>query len=185
MKILGTFKSLVSLCLVGVFLSGCAVQQDQFGYAVMTGNLSTAKATLAPNYARMQIQESNGQYSVPIQYAIIQKDRQMADFLLENGAHTSLKGRSLAYYCGRNGYSSMGYYFAKKGYGSSSEVSKGLSDLAAAKRREAEAARRGTMIALGVLAFMMSNSGGGGGHDDHDYTNRVIGRMQADGAAGW
>ena len=149
----------VACVLLVAMLPSCASRQDQFGHAVMTGNARAAEQFVAPRFARMTITESNGQHSVPIQYAIVQQNKEMASFLLKNDCHTSIGGRNLTYYCARNGYPNMARYFALQGEGS-------LSDIELARRdriRSEKASMEGGLIALGLLAALMSRGGGGGG----------------------
>lgn len=140
-------------------LPSCASPQDQFGYAVMKGNTEGARQFIAPRYARMQITESNGQQSVPIQYAIVQNNKEMASFLLQNDCHKSIGGDNLAYYSARSGYSDMARFFASKGEGSYSDIERAKRDQA----RSNSNAAVGGLIALVVLASLLGGSSGGGG----------------------
>lgn len=145
--------------LVIAMVPSCVSPQDQFGHAVMTGNVAAARQHVAPRYARMKITESNGQQSVPIQYAIVQNNKEMASFLLQNDCHKDIGGQNLTYYCARNGYSQMARYFASVGEGSFSDIDRAQRD----RVRSNQQAAMGGLIALTVLAAMMSGSGGSGG----------------------
>lgn len=145
-------------CLVLVaMLPSCASPQDQFGHAVMTGNTNSAKQFVAPRYARMTITESNGQQSVPIQYAIVQQNKEMASFLLANDCHKKIGGNNLTYYSASNGYPEMAKFFASRGEGSYGDIER-----ARQKRDQgSQMSNSGGLIALGLLAVLA----GGGGSD--------------------
>lgn len=138
-----------------LLIPSCAIQQDQFGHAVRTNNIALAKKTVSPRFARMQIQETNEKWSVPIQYAIVNRDREMASFLLNNDCHTSLDGQNLCYYSAANGYEDMALFFAEKNQGSHSDIAKAKSDSRRKSQRNAQTA----MIGLGFLAVLMNGPG--------------------------
>ena len=139
-------------------LPGCASPQDQFGYAVMKGDTNAAQQFIAPRYARMTITESNGQKSVPIQYAIVQRNKEMASFLLANDCHKTIGGNNLVYSVIALAmdtliWPSFSHHEAKVHTGTSKVHAK-------IEFKAGENADAGGLILLGVLAAMI---GGGGG----------------------
>lgn len=159
LSIIRQHLSFIAIFVMIAMLPSCASPQDQFGYAVMKGNTQSAQQFVAPRYARMTITESNGQKSVPIQYAIVQQNREMASFLLANDCHKSIGGNNLTYYSARNGYPEMAKYFASQGEGSFGDIERARQD----RIRSNKNAEAGGLIMLGVLAALMMGSGGGGG----------------------
>ena len=156
-------KLAILAVLIASLCSSClSSRQDQFGYAAMTGNVSSARQFHQPGYARMRIYESNGQKSVPIQYAIVQRNREMATFLVENGCHTSINGQNLAYYCAANGYDGMARHFAGLGAGSYADINRAKQNKARAQR----SSNSGALIALGVLAMLINSSAGSASSSD-------------------
>jgi len=157
--IIRRYLSSIACFVIVAMLPSCASPQDQFGHAVMTGNTDAAQQFVAPRYARMTITESNGQQSVPIQYAIVQQNREMASFLLANDCHKSIGGNNLTYYSARNGYTDMAKYFASQGEGSYGDIERARQDRIQSNKN----AEAGGLIMLGVLAALMMGSGSGGG----------------------
>lgn len=142
------------------FLSSCAVKKDQFAHAVLKGNVQAAANYHEPGFAnkRFYPSEAPGKYSLPIQYAILQKNKPMAKFLLDNGSTNKLNGQNLTYYCAYNGKNEMARYFASIGAGSSSDITKAKRDLADARERRRQANARTGLIAMKFLSAIM---GGG------------------------
>ena len=101
------------------FVPSCAVKSHQFAHAVYKGNTDSARSFHEPGFARMKfsVTEAPGKYSLPIQYAILQKNKPMSKFLVDNESPTTLQGKNLAYYCSYNGKNEMADYFASIGQG--------------------------------------------------------------------
>jgi len=160
MKILKS--KLLALLVLVCFSSSCAVRSDQFAHAVHTGNVQGAQSFYEPGFANMKysLTAAPGKYSLPIQYAILHKDKPMAKFLLDNGSPRILQGRNLAYYCSYNGKGEMARYFASLGEGSYSDISKAQRDLAENRRQNRIAARRTALVGLLFLGAIMSGMGG-------------------------
>ncbi len=157
------FRPLMALLLIACLATNCVgSRQDQFGYAAMTGNVAMARQNIAPGYVNMKITESNGQKSVPIQYSIIQRNKPMASFLVQNGCQRTINSQNLVYYSAANGYDDMANYFVDLGIASRSEISRAHRDRAAAQRRS----EQGALIALGLLAALIGSGGGSSSHSD-------------------
>lgn len=128
----------------------------------MTGNVAEARQYIAPRFARMEITEMNGKHSVPIQYAIVQRNKEMASFLVSNDCHKRLNRRNLAYYSAIHGYDGMARHFVSLGEGSYSDISRAKSDLVAQRARKRRTSATTALIGLGLLSMMMAGSSGSG-----------------------
>lgn len=160
------FKSKLLAVLVLIsFSSSCAVKSHQFAHAVHKGNVQSAQSFYEPGFANMKfsLTSAPGKYSLPIQYAILQKNKPMAKFLLDNGSPKRLNGQNLAYYCSYNSKSEMARYFASIGEGSYSDIGKARRDLAEHKRQNRIAANRTALVGLAILGAIMSNGFSSGG----------------------
>jgi len=157
------FRSrLLALFTLIVFLPSCAVKSHQFADAVSKGELEKARLYHEPGFANLKFSlvSAPDKYALPIQYAILEKDKSMAKFLLDNGSTKTLNGKNLTYYCAYEGKHEMAQYFASIGEGSYSDISKAKNDIRQSNRR----AEAGALIALGVLAVILSNSGSASGN---------------------
>lgn len=137
------------------------MKSHQFAHAVYKGNTNAARSFYEPGYANIKfsITEAPGKYSLPIQYAILQKNKPMAKFLVDNGSPKKLGGKNLAYYCAYEGKSEMANYFASIGEGSSADIRRAKRDLADERKRSQQASAFGALIGLGLLsAFLSSGS---------------------------
>lgn len=160
------------------FLPGCAVKSHQFAYAVKQGNVNAAQSFHEPGYAAMKfsVTAAPGEYSLPIQYAILQKNKTMAKYLLENGSPKILQGRNLAYYCSYNGKDEMARYFAEIGEGSGEDITRAKRDLAENQRRQRQVNRTTALVGLLFLGALMSGMGGSPGGNSEP-SNQEIGAM--------
>jgi hypothetical protein len=154
-------KSTAVAVMIGLVAS-CASPQDQFGYAVKTGNVQMASATVRPNFANMRVYENPKQYSVPMQFAILQNNPRMAGLLLDNGAHHSLDGKNLAYYSAVNGHDQMARYFISRGIGHGGDITLAANERAAWQRQQREQAQLAGLIAFGILSAAMSQPASSG-----------------------
>jgi len=154
------------------FIPSCAVKSHQFAHAVQKGNVSAASSFYEPGYAKMKfsVTSAPGEYSLPIQYAILQKNKPMAKFLVENGSPKKLQGKNLTYYCAYNGKHEMANYFASIGEGNSADISRAKRDLAENRRRNRAANRTTALVGLLFLGALMSGIGSssGGGPSTQD-----------------
>lgn len=150
------------------FLPSCAVKSHQFAHAVYKGNTDAAQSFHEPGYAnlRFSVTSAPDKYSLPIQYAILQKNKPMSKFLVDNGSPTILQGKNLAYYCSYNRKDEMAHYFASIGQGSTADINLAKRDLAENERRNREAAKTTALVGLLLLGAIISATGsssGGGG----------------------
>ena len=161
-SIMKFFRSrlLVLLTLV-CLLPSCAVKSHQFAHAVYKGNTDSARSFHQPGYANLKfsVTSAPGKYSLPIQYAILQANKPMAKFLLDNGSENKLNGQNLAYYCAYSKQHEMARYFASIGEGSYADISKAKCNLIAQRERNRRSSQIGGLIALGLLAAIISSSG--------------------------
>lgn len=156
-------------------LPSCAVKSHQFADAIYRGDVRAASLFHQPGYANMRFSISRipGKYALPIQYAILQRNRPMAKFLLDRGSPRVLEGNSLVYYCSYYGVDEMARYFADLGEGSYSDIQRARNDLVIHRRQKRNAAAITALIGLGVLAAMMWPSG-----EDGSSSNGGIGPVE-------
>ena len=155
------FRSkLLSLFALVCLLPSCAVRSHQFSHAVYKGNVDAARSFYQPGYANLQfsVTSAPGKYSLPIQYAILQANKPMAKFLVDNGSPKKLNGQNLAYYCAYSRQNNIADYFASIGEGSRADISRAKRDLARQAENDRKAAALGGLIALGFLAVILSSS---------------------------
>lgn len=158
-------SKLLALFTLMCFIPSCAVPSHQFAHAVHTGNVSAAKSFHQPGYAatKFSVTSAPGKYSLPIQYAILQKNKPMAKFLVENGSPRQLNGRNLAYYCSYEGKDEIAHYFASIGEGSTADIRRAKQDLTARRQQNRRASAATALIGLAFLAAIMSGAGSSGG----------------------
>ena len=150
-----------------LFLQGCAgsLSDDAFAHAVKRGDHNQTMRLMQPHHGKLQVQEVNGKWYNPLQYAIASGDKDASFALLDRGAPTSFDGRSLAYNAARTNHLDLARSFASSGYGSSSDISRAQADARA--ERQANSRANTAALAMGVvfLAALMGGSSGGGGGD--------------------
>ena len=163
------FKSLsAALFLCGaLFLQSCAnLSDDAFAHAVKAGNRTETMRLMQPYHGKLQIQETNGKWYNPLQYAIASGDKEASFALIERGAPTSFDGKSLAYNAARVNHGDLARSFASAGYGSQSDISQAYADaraMQAARNRSNDAA-----LAMGCV-FLLALMGGGSSHGGGDH----------------
>lgn len=149
----------VLLC-VSIFIQSCAgLSDDAFAHAVKAGNRAETKRLMQPYHSRLEIQERNGRWYNPLQYAIASGDGPAAFTLLKNGAPTSFDGKSLAYNAARVNHRGMANDFVAAGYGTQGDISQAYADASA--KREANRRANAASAAMGVI-FLAALMGGGG-----------------------
>ena len=163
-------KWIALVALIG-FLPSCAVKSHQFADAINKGDLGLAKTYFEPGYAKMEfsLASAPGKYSLPIQYAIVGKNKPLAKFLIEKGSPTTLERKNLTYYCAYNGKADMANYFASIGQGSYSDISKARRDLVQRKKQNRIDNNRTALIGLAVIAAMMRAGSGPSQPSGHDH----------------
>lgn len=162
MKVHYLFTALI-LC-AAMFIQGCAgnLSDDAFAHAVKRGDRSQTMRLMQPHHGKLQVQEVNGKWYNPLQYAIASGDKDASFALLDRGAPTSFDGRSLAYNAARANHGDLARSFANAGYGSSGDISRAYADSRAARQSSSRA--NAAALAMGVvfLAALMSGGGSGG-----------------------
>ncbi len=154
-------KHLFTACVtcVALFCQSCAgLGDDAFAHAVKSGNRAATQRLMQPYSGKLQIQERNGQWYNPLQYAIASGDEQAAFALLERGAPSSFDGKSLAYNAARVNQLSLAQRFVRAGYGDSSDVQQAAADARSAQQEQNR--QSAAMAALGCV-FIAALLGGG------------------------
>lgn len=176
----------LALFVLVCFSSGCAVRSDQFAYAVHHGNTQAAKSFYEPGFANMKysLTSAPGKYALPIQYAILHKDKSMAKFLLDNGSQRSFNGHNLTYYCATNNQGEMARYFASIGQGSYSDIAKAKRDLVERRRQNRIVANRTALVGLMILGAIIASSSrsSSSDHSDDYYARQTQGQINDEAA---
>lgn len=166
----------LTLC-AALFLQSCAnLSDDAFAHAVKSGNHRETMRLIQPHSGKLQIQEVNGQWYNPLQYAIAAGDKDASFALIERGAPTRFDGRSLAYNAARVNHGELANSFVTAGYGSQSDIRQAYADARA--ERESRNQANAAALAIGcvfIAALLSSSSGGGSSSNGHEN----------DGAAAW
>lgn len=141
---------------LAVLMASCAVRSHQFADAVQRGDVQSAQNYFSPEFKDIEFSlvGSPDKYTVPMQYAILQKNKPMAKFLVENDVNRRLEGHNLAYYCAANNYHSMANYFVSIGEGTNADIAQAKQDII--NRRHAN--NRSSLIALRILAALIIGS---------------------------
>ena len=158
------FFTAVLLC-ASIFLQSCAgsLSDDAFAHAVKRGDRNQTMSLMQPHHGTLQVQEVNGKWYNPLQYAIASGDKDASFALIDRGAPTSFDGRSLAYNAARVNHGDLARSFANAGYGSSSDINRAYADARAEKEANSRASAAALAVGVVFLAALMSGSGGGGG----------------------
>lgn len=158
------FLTAILLC-VSIFLQSCAgsLSDDAFAHAVKRGDRSQTMRLMQPHHGKLQIQEVNGKWYNPLQYAIASGDKEASFALIDQGAPTSFDGRSLAYNAARVNHGDLARSFASAGYGSTSDINRAYADARAERAANSRASAAALAVGVVFLAALMSGSGGGGG----------------------
>ena len=154
--------------------TGLANKQDRFAHALIHGNLKTAEQLFKPKFSNLTIKQTNGQYSVPLQHAIVHGSKNMADTLLNNGAKKTIGGKTLAYYSAREGYESMAKHFVAKGFGSNMDISNARKDRHAYLARLKAQRERSAEISLRLLTAFLRMTMSGSSSPNPSYDSRHI-----------
>lgn len=178
-----TIALLLCLCL---FLQGCAgsLADDAFAHAVKSGNHSETMRLMRPYHGKLRIQEVNGKWYHPLQYAIASGDRDASFALIGRGAPVRFDGKSLAYNAARVNHGELAREFAASGYGSQGDINQAFADIQAERAAAKKANAAALMLGCVFLAALMSSSRSGGGQSNgHEHDGQVIQWQQENAAA--
>ena len=159
-----SFKSFsTALLLCGaLFLQSCSnLSDDAFAHAVKAGNRTETMRLMQPYHGKLQIQETNGKWYNPLQYAIASGDEKVSFALIERGSPTRFDGKSLAYNAARVNHDGLARSFVSAVYGSQGDISQAYADAKA--ERAARNRSNNAALAMGCV-FLAALMGGGSSH---------------------
>ncbi len=160
MKLLKPYIS-GSLILV-LFLQSCSsISDDAFAHAIKRGDHNQTMRLMQPHHGKLQVQEVNGKWYNPLQYAIAGNDAKASFALLDRGAPTSFDGRSLAYNAARVQNYNLAAEFVANGYGSQADINQARYDTEAARKSQAQANAAALAIGIIFVAALLSSSSNG------------------------
>jgi hypothetical protein len=161
------FKSLtISLVLcASLFLQSCAsnLKDDAFAHAVKSGNHTETMRLMQPYHGKLQIQEVNGNWYHPLQYAIANGDKDASFALIQRGSPTQFDGKSLAYNAARVNHGDLARDFAAAGYGSQNDIQQAYADIRAERAATARANKAALAMGCVFLAALMGGGSSNGG----------------------
>lgn len=176
------FESLATALLLcgSLFIQSCSnLNDDAFAHAVKAGNHRETMRLMQPYHGKLEIQEVNGKWYNPLQYAIAAGDKDASFALIERGAPTRFDGKSLAYNAARVNHGDLANSFVTAGYGCRNDISQAYADARA--ERAAQNRANATALAIGcvfIAALLSSPSGGGGSSNGHEHDGTSAWMMQ-------